>query len=90
MVMPNARRSAQQLKPFVKFRPRTLGGSGAVPGDVNENPFQAVPGIRVLSICKLRNRANSIFGQLERDFIVRLPSVPESVSAGLWWCDFMV
>ena len=50
MVMPNARRSAQQLKPFVKFRPRTLGGSGAVPGDVNENPFQAVPAIRVLSI----------------------------------------
>ena len=88
--MPNARRPAQQLKPFVKFRPRTLDGSGAVPGDVEKYLLQVVLGFRVLSICKLRNRANFIFGQLERDSIVSFLCVAERVKRGMWWCVFMV
>src|ERR1019366_3716054 len=46
MVMTDARRSAQPLKPFVEFRPETLGGIRAVLGDVEQNLLDVVPGFR--------------------------------------------
>jgi hypothetical protein len=44
MVMTNAGRSAQRLKPFVEFRQQPLGGIRAVRGDVEKNLLQVVLG----------------------------------------------
>ncbi len=46
MVMTDTGRSAQRLKSFVEFRPQTLGGIGAVLGDIEQYLLEVAPGFR--------------------------------------------